>query len=116
MSLARKTWPGRGRILMTAITGTNPNALGESLNGSVGLVTGGSRGIGRAIARRLGELGAAVAICGRDENALAATARELTEAGVRVHWRIADVTRAGDVEALVAETEAKLGPISILVN
>jgi 3-oxoacyl-[acyl-carrier protein] reductase len=87
-----------------------------SLANSVALVTGGSRGIGRAIASRLAALGAAVAICGRDASALNQAEAELTKSGVPVLAHVADVTRKGDVETLVAKTEAALGPISILVN
>lgn len=83
---------------------------------SIALVTGGSRGIGRAIALRLAALGAAVAICGRDSETLNRAGAELTKAGARVFAHVADVTRRTDVEALVAKTEAALGPLSILVN
>ena len=86
------------------------------LLGSVALVTGGNRGIGRAIALRLAQLGAAVAICGRDAQALTATEAELKQSGSPVHSQIADVSRSADVTALVDRTQAALGPISILVN
>jgi 3-oxoacyl-[acyl-carrier protein] reductase len=86
------------------------------LAGAVALVTGGSRGIGRAIALRLAKLGAGVAICGRDAKALAATESELNETGSPVHSQIADVSQSSDVAALVDKTQAALGPISILVN
>lgn len=89
---------------------------GDSLSSAVALVTGASRGIGRAIALRLAELGAAVAICGRDKTALIAVASELKNLRARVHSQIADVTVATDVAALVSSTETALGPISILVN
>ena len=83
---------------------------------SVALVTGGNRGIGRAIALRLAQLGAAVAICGRDPQALTATEAELKQSGSPVHSQIADVSRSADVTTLVDRTQAALGPISILVN
>jgi 3-oxoacyl-[acyl-carrier protein] reductase len=86
------------------------------LLGAVALVTGGNRGIGRAIALRLAELGASVAICGRDAQALAAAEVELKKSGSPVHSQLADVSRAADVTDLVDKTQAALGPISILVN
>jgi 3-oxoacyl-[acyl-carrier protein] reductase len=82
----------------------------------VALVTGGSRGIGRAIARRLAQLGAAVSICGRNQESLMKTAEELRVLGVRVHAQTADVTRADEIASLVEATEKTLGPITILVN
>ena len=86
------------------------------LSGAVTLVTGGSRGIGRAIALRLAKLGAGVAICGRDPQPLAATEAELRQSGSPVYSQIADVSKSADVTTLVDKTQAALGPISILVN
>jgi len=86
------------------------------LSGEVALVTGASRGIGRAIAHRLASLGASVAICGRDRKALADSANGLEQSGARVVCRAADVTSYADISELVAQSEANLGPITILVN
>jgi 3-oxoacyl-[acyl-carrier protein] reductase len=102
---------------MAPLTETNLHALNvTSLSGAVALVTGGSRGIGRAIALRLAAMGASVAICGRDVRALQSVEAELSVRTARAFSQVADVTRSADVASLVAKTEAVLGPISILVN
>jgi NADP-dependent 3-hydroxy acid dehydrogenase YdfG len=88
----------------------------QPLRASVALVTGGSKGIGRAIAARIAALGAAVAICGRNSETLNQAAAELTKSGARVFAHVADVTRRTDVESLVARTETAFGPVSILIN
>jgi 3-oxoacyl-[acyl-carrier protein] reductase len=86
------------------------------LSSSVALVTGGSRGIGRAIALRLASLGASVAICGRDAGTLQTAAAELQKSTARVFSQVADVTRSSHVASLVDKTQAALGSITILVN
>lgn len=86
------------------------------LSHHVALVTGASRGIGKAIAERLAQLGSAVSICARDNHALQSTASALRSINDRVHAQLADVTKPQDVSYLVQVTEEKLGPISLLVN
>ena len=86
------------------------------LSGHVTLITGGSRGIGKAIAARLGRLGAAVCICGREQSALQSTATELRVVTDRVLAQTADVTKPGEIASLVQAAEEKLGPITTLVN
>ena len=88
----------------------------KPLWGAVALITGGSRGIGKAIARQLAVLGASVAICGRDIAALEESALDLEKLGVPVHSQVADVTKSAVIADLIAKTETKLGPITILVN
>jgi 3-oxoacyl-[acyl-carrier protein] reductase len=104
------------KIGETNDAGNTGNPLEKTLVGKVALITGGSRGIGKAIAMRLAALGAAVALCGRDENKLQETRKELEASGTRVFAKKADVTRASEIAALVRETEAQLGTINILVN
>jgi 3-oxoacyl-[acyl-carrier protein] reductase len=102
---------------MAPMTETNFTKHDQAtLAGAVCLVTGGSRGIGRAIALRLAVLGASVAICGRDVQALQTVAAELQALAPRVFSQVADVTRETDVASLVEKTEEALGPVSILVN
>lgn len=102
---------------MASISRTNDkNPDTAPLSHAVALVTGASRGIGRAIAQRLASLGASVAICGRDRAALAESAALLEKSGMRVHSQVADVTQASDVTSLVSKTESALDAVTILVN
>jgi NAD(P)-dependent dehydrogenase (short-subunit alcohol dehydrogenase family) len=86
------------------------------LDGQVALVTGGGRGIGRAIGEALAAAGARVALAARSGDELA-EAVGAVEAGGRVArgWRL-DVTDLGAVAGVVAEVEAALGPVTLLVN
>jgi NAD(P)-dependent dehydrogenase (short-subunit alcohol dehydrogenase family) len=86
-----------------------------NLEGRVAMVTGGSKGIGLAIAERLLAEGADVAICGRDEAQLEHARMELSELG-RVAAVPADVRRVDEIERLMTTTLGKLGSIDVLVN
>jgi NAD(P)-dependent dehydrogenase (short-subunit alcohol dehydrogenase family) len=87
------------------------------LRGRHAIVTGGSLGIGKAIARELAREGADVAIVARTKDRLEATARELAaETGRRVIPLVADVTSRAQVDAMVAQAAGQLGGLHILVN
>lgn len=86
------------------------------LAGKTAIVTGGSQGIGRAIAKRLAELGATVVICGRRQEVLEQVAADIRSAGGSALPLVCDVTSNDDVEALVHATLAETGRIDILVN
>jgi NAD(P)-dependent dehydrogenase (short-subunit alcohol dehydrogenase family) len=80
------------------------------------LVTGGSSGIGKALARVLGQEGYAVTLAGRDEDKLAAAARELGGDGIEVHTAPGDVGDEDAVGRIVAAHEAAHGRMDALVN
>jgi 3-oxoacyl-[acyl-carrier protein] reductase len=80
------------------------------------VVTGAARGIGAAIARRLGADGLAVAVLDLDESACAPVADEITSSGGRAVAVGADVSDAEAVEAAVKRVEAELGAPTVLVN
>jgi NAD(P)-dependent dehydrogenase (short-subunit alcohol dehydrogenase family) len=79
-------------------------------------VTGAGRGVGRAIARRFGNLGYAVAAAGRSEALLRQLAEELTDRGSQTQVLVCDVTDRGSIRRSVAEAERQLGPIDVLIN
>lgn len=87
-----------------------------SLAGRRALVTGGSRGIGRAIAEGLAAAGADVAVTGRHAETLAETVQAIRSAGRKSIAVVADVRRAADCRRAAEETVAMLGGIDILVN
>ncbi|HMC11657.1 MAG TPA: SDR family oxidoreductase [Pirellulaceae bacterium] len=87
-----------------------------SLHGKVALVTGGGRGIGKAIARHLAEAGADVVIASRKLPNLQATAQELAGLPGKVVPIECHVGRIDQLQNLVRETESRLGEVDILVN
>jgi NAD(P)-dependent dehydrogenase (short-subunit alcohol dehydrogenase family) len=86
------------------------------LSGQVAVVTGGGRGIGRAIALSLARAGAAIAVTARSQDQLDETALLIDREGARALAIVADVTDRFSVELMVAEAERRLGPVDLLVN
>jgi 3-oxoacyl-[acyl-carrier protein] reductase len=84
------------------------------LAGRTAVITGGSRGIGAATAAALAANGAAVAVVGRDKNALAAVTADITRAGGRAIWTAADCTKPDELQDMAASVTGQLGPIDIL--
>jgi NAD(P)-dependent dehydrogenase (short-subunit alcohol dehydrogenase family) len=89
---------------------------GPPLNGQVALVTGGGRGIGRAIAFGLADAGAAIAVIARSQAEVAETASAINVRGGCAIGVTADVTDRIGVDRSAAEVENLFGPVDILVN
>jgi NAD(P)-dependent dehydrogenase (short-subunit alcohol dehydrogenase family) len=86
------------------------------LTGQVAAVTGGGRGIGRAIAATLSAAGATTAVLARSASEIDETARMIEQAGGRARPFAADITDAVGVQKTFAEIERSLGPVTLLVN
>ena len=80
------------------------------------VVTGGGSGIGFAITRMFGELGAKVAIAGRKQERLDAAKAELASGGIHVFTKTCDIRELGQISDLVDAVTEELGPIDVLVN
>jgi 3-oxoacyl-[acyl-carrier protein] reductase len=86
------------------------------LKGKVAMLTGASRGLGRAMASALGAEGVNLSICARGGDALAAAAADLKAAGARVLAQAADVNDAAAMEAWTLATVKEFGGVDLLVN
>ena len=89
---------------------------GKPLEGKVAIITGASRGIGFAVAHRLGTLGAKVGFCARDAGKLKSAADELRPVAAGVFSAAVDVRHGDQIVAFVQNTQKALGPVEILVN
>ena len=88
----------------------------KDLDGQVAIVTGGGRGIGKAIALGLAKAGCSVAVVARSEDQLAETAKQITQLGSSAISVTADVSDPAAVERMVHEVEKSLGSVDLLVN
>jgi len=87
------------------------------LKGKTAVITGGSKGIGLAVAHGLAEEGVHVVLCSRNEKEVLDAAVHMGKRfGVRTFGKAADVTRAGDIERLVEEVEKEFGGTDILIS
>jgi 3-oxoacyl-[acyl-carrier protein] reductase len=86
------------------------------LDGRTAIVTGGTRGIGAAVAALLAEHGAAVVVSGRDAARLQKAVQELEERGASVHGVVADVAKREDADRLVEAAKERYGRLDLLVN
>jgi len=89
---------------------------GKALAGKVAIVTGGTRGIGLAIARLLAEDGASVVVSGRDAARLEAAVKELESLGAPAMAVAADAAKREDADRLVEATRERFGRLDVLVN
>jgi len=91
-------------------------AAGLDFSGKLALITGSSRGLGKAMALSLSSAGASIALVARNEEKLRGVQKEIEDGGGKATLFLADVTSEADVLRLESEVSSKLGRISILIN
>jgi len=91
-------------------------AAGLDFSGKLALITGSSRGLGKAMALSLSSAGASIALVARNEEKLRGVQKEIEDGGGKATLFLADVTSEVDVLRLESEVSSKLGRISILIN
>ena len=87
-----------------------------NLSGKIALITGASRGLGKAMALALSSAGATIALVARNADKLEAVQNEIQQSGGIASFFLADVTREQDVKRMAAEVSRRLGRIQILIN
>jgi NAD(P)-dependent dehydrogenase (short-subunit alcohol dehydrogenase family) len=88
----------------------------KNLSGRAAVITGASKGLGRAMALALGSAGAKLALVSRNKEQLETVAAEARKLGAVAEVFVADVTDEGQVSRLAGDVTAKLGPVQILIN
>src|SRR5687768_9646888 len=110
LSATRDTGLDRGSFTMSVLDTFR-------LDGKTALVTGGTKGLGLAMASALAQAGANIALCSRNAKEAQQAARDIAETtGRRTQGFEADITRGDSVAQLAADIQASLGPVDILVN
>src|SRR5690242_8953459 len=92
------------------------SSAGPDLSGKLALITGSSRGLGRAMALSLSAAGASIALVARNAEKLRSVQNEIEDGGGKAAFFLADVTSEGDVLRLESEVSSQLGRINILIN
>lgn len=109
-------WSGRARECPAAPSIRREADVSEKLEGQVVLITGASRGLGRALADGFAAAGARLVLCARGERELMAAARELEGQGAAVEAGAVDVSDAEGMDRLVARATERFGRVTTLVN
>jgi NAD(P)-dependent dehydrogenase (short-subunit alcohol dehydrogenase family) len=91
-------------------------STGSEVGDRVVLITGASRGLGRALAEAFGRAGARLVLCARGEAELVAVVERLAGSGVEVEWSPADVRDEAALRALVGAASARFGRVTVLIN
>lgn len=92
------------------------NSTTNNLTGKIALITGGSRGLGRAMALSLSAAGATIALAARDAEKLASVKAEIESAGGKAAAYVVDVVSEESVAKLQSDVSKELGPVQILIN
>lgn len=107
---------GVGLGIAALVRGTAARLMEDSLQGEVALITGGSRGLGLALARELTAEGCRIAICARDEDELDRARRDLEGRGAEVMTVPCDIRDEAAVNAMVAAVTSRFGRVDLLLN
>src|SRR5476651_2656486 len=88
-----------------------------NLNGKIAVVTGGSQGLGEAIARLFAERGAAgIVICGRNAGNGERVAKEISSTGCPTYFVTANLAKVADCRRVIGEADSRFGRIDVLIN
>lgn len=109
-------WAAAGVGVMLLANAIYKEATKFKLNGKVVLITGGSRGLGLALARELAARGAKLAVCARSADKLEIARQQLAKSGAEVITLPVDVTDQDQVKAMIGDVVRKYGSIDVIVN